>query len=85
MSRSDGPLPSHVTVATSNGTHEEQLVSVGPFRIVTARSTRNGLVRTHWNRDGAPIAAGRGRILHANRLTPHGIVSEKVDNGSTPQ
>lgn len=79
MSRSDGPLPSHVTVATSTGTHEEQLVSVGPFRIVTARSTRNGMVRTHWNRDGAPIAAGRGRIVDASRLTPSGLRDAKDD------
>lgn len=73
------PLPAKVTVATPTGTHEEQLVSVGAFRIVTSRSTRNGLVRTHWNRDGAPIAAGRGRIVDANRLTPSGLRDAKDD------
>ena len=73
------PLPAKVTVATPTGTHEEQLVSVGMFRIVTSRSTHNGLVRTHWNRDGAPIAAGRGRIVDANRLTLSGLRDPKDD------
>ena len=73
------PLPAKVTVATPNGTHEEQLVSVGPARIITARSTDKGPVRTHWNRDGAPIAAGRGRIVDANRLTLSGLRDPKDD------